>query len=91
MSISKAIARAWSDADYKTKLLNDPVAALADVGVEVPAGTKINVFENTQDTINLVLPTPPTGPGEVEFDELERIAAGVGTPNTFTCGTYWPC
>jgi hypothetical protein len=74
MTIAKAIARAWIDPDYKAKLLSDPYAALADVGVAIPAGTTINVIENTADTHNIVLPLSPAEAGEVSMGELEKLA-----------------
>ena len=43
MSIALAIARAWSDPEYKAKLMYDPYSALADVGVTFPDGTYIHV------------------------------------------------
>ena len=84
MSIEKAIARAWTDADYKAKLVDDPAAALAEAGVEVPAGTKMKVVENTADTQHLVLPVAPVEVGKVAMDELEKIA-GSGLTSTVLC------
>ena len=72
MTVAKAIARAWTDPDYKAKLLNDPHAALADVGVSIPAGTTIKVLENTADTQHIVLPISPAKVGELSVEELEK-------------------
>ena len=77
MTIAKAIARAWSDAAYKTKLLSDPHAALADAGVEVPAGMTVKVMGNTADTQHLVLPVAPDNAGELSIEELEKVAGGL--------------
>lgn len=41
MTIEKAIARDWTDAAYKSKLLSDPLGALTEAGIEVPAGITI--------------------------------------------------
>ena len=76
MSVSRAIARAWTDADYKARLINDPQAALAETGVEVPAGITVKVVENTTDTQHLVLPVAAPEAGEVSVEELERVAGG---------------
>jgi hypothetical protein len=65
MTMTKAIGRAWTDADYKAKLLSDPHAALAEVGVAVPTGTTVEVMENTADTHHLVLPVSPAETGEL--------------------------
>ncbi len=74
MKISKVIARAWTDPAYKAKLLSDPHAALAEAGVEVPAGVTVKVVENTADTTHLVLPTRPER--ELSSDEIEALAGG---------------
>ncbi len=76
MSIEKAIARAWTDADYKAKLLSDPRTALAEVGVEIPAGTTVQVVEDTADTQHLVLPVAPAETGEIAMEDLEKVAGG---------------
>ena len=77
MSVAKAIARAWADPNYKTRLMNAPHAALAEVGLEVPSGLTVKVVENTADTQHLVLPVKPAEAGEVSLEELEKIAGGV--------------
>ncbi len=75
--IAKAIARAWTDADYKARLKSEPHAALAEVGIEVPKTTDIKVVEDTADTRNIVLPATPDDMSDMSLDELEKIAAGV--------------
>ena len=76
MTIAKAIARAWTDADYKAKLLSDPHAALAEAGVDIPAGATIKVMENTADTVHVVLQVTPAETGEASMEDLEKVAAG---------------
>ena len=77
MTIARAIARAWTNADFKAKLLTDPHAALAEVGVEVPPGTTLKVIENTADTQHLVLPVAPGNASELSIEELEKVAGGI--------------
>ncbi len=77
MTMSKAIARAWAEDAYKAKLLNDPHAALAEAGIEIPAGTTIKVIENTADTQHIILPVAPADAGALSIEELEKIAGGV--------------
>lgn len=72
-SYGKAIARAWTDVDYKAKLLSDPRSALAEVGIELPADVSVTVKESTADQLNLVLPPPPQG--EIT-DEALQLASG---------------
>lgn len=76
MSVQKVIARAWTDAAYKAKLLKDPRRALADAGIDVPEGTNVRVVENTADTVHVVLPLAPGDAGQVAAEELERVAGG---------------
>ena len=76
MTIAKAIARVWSDADYESKLLNNPHAALADAGVEIPTGTTLQVPKDPADTRHIVLPAAPDNAGEMSTDELEKVAGG---------------
>ncbi len=73
---AKIFARAWSDAEYKAKLLSDPAAVLSEAGVEVPAGTTIKVVENTADIAHLVLPVEPRATGELSDEQLDKVAAG---------------
>lgn len=77
MSIANAISHAWTDADYKSKLLSDPHAALAEHGVEIPAGNTVKVVENTADTQHLVLPIAPSNADKLSREELEKIVGGV--------------
>jgi hypothetical protein len=77
MSISKVIRRAWADPAYKSKLLSDPHGTLAEAGVQVPAGSKVKVVEDTADTRHLVLPVAPPNTGELSDEELEKVAGGL--------------
>ncbi len=82
MKISKVIARAWTDAAYKAKLLSDPRAALAEAGVEIPEGVTVKVVENTADIQHLVLPVAPDNAKELSLDQVNRLAAGTTTMKT---------
>lgn len=54
----QVVARAWSDPDYKERLLDDGTAAIAELGIDVDADTvEIEVAENTSDRHNLVVCT----------------------------------
>ena len=74
MTIHKAIARAWTDADYKARLLSDPHAALAEHGIKVRDGIKVKAVEDTRDTKHLVLPVAPENASELSKEELEKAA-----------------
>ena len=52
----RIVARAWIDADFKTRLLRDADAAIGEVGV-APGAYKLIVVENTPEVHNLVVCT----------------------------------
>src|SRR4029078_4327143 len=57
MNGAKVIAKAWTDPEYKTRLLTDGTAAIADLGFGGPEGEHVVVLENTADVHNLVVCT----------------------------------
>ncbi len=68
-NLGHVIAKAWSDPTFKRRLIADPKAVLAEMGVETPEGVEIGVVENTAEKTYLTLPaTPlskPTSDGDV--------------------------
>jgi hypothetical protein len=50
---SKVIVRAWKDASFKARLLDDPVSAFQGYGIEVPPHITIQVKENPDQVISL--------------------------------------
>jgi nitrile hydratase len=54
---AKVVARAWTDAGYKQRLLTDATAAIAELGFGGPEGDHMVVVENTDDVHNLVVCT----------------------------------
>ena len=51
---AKVVARAWTDPDYKRRLLEDGSAAIAELGFSGVQGEDMVVVENTDDVHNLV-------------------------------------
>jgi len=45
-------------------------------GIDVPAGIKVTVLENTDKQFHLVLPHQPTG--ELSDEALDGVAGGIG-------------
>lgn len=66
--LAKAIARSWKDEAYRDLLLDDPSAALADLGVTVPEGIVIRVVPD--DLVELPLPGPDS-----QWDDDSAAAA----------------
>lgn len=80
-------ARAWSDESFKQKLLSDPVEALKEAGIEVPAGKTVRVLENTDTEFNIVLKQRPKALTAEQLDEV--VGGGVSCLATEcdTCAT----
>ena len=53
---AEIVARAWTDPDFKTRLLADGNEAMADFGVDA-GGAKLTVLENTDEVQNVVVCT----------------------------------
>jgi Nitrile hydratase, alpha chain len=56
---ARVISRAWQDPAFKQQLLTDPNAALAQEGITVPSGLKVQVHENSAGVQHIVLPAKP--------------------------------
>jgi nitrile hydratase len=54
---ARMVARAWVDPAYKERLLSDPKAACAEMGVDATSLTEFVVLENTDKVHNLVVCT----------------------------------
>ena len=76
--VEKIIERAWKDEAFKDKLLKDPKGTLQELNPNLPADLKIQVHEETADTIHLVLPRDPSK-FELSDQELDRVAGGNGS------------
>ena len=57
MNGAKVVALAWTDADYKQRLLTDGTAAIAELGFKGPQGEHIKVVENTGSVHHVVVCT----------------------------------
>jgi nitrile hydratase len=65
---ARLVARAWSDRAFKERLLGDPKAAVAELGIDVGGSTQLQVVENTPQRHHVVVcttcscvPSPFTG------------------------------
>ncbi|WP_331728297.1 nitrile hydratase subunit alpha [Streptomyces sp. NBC_01176] len=54
---SALVARAWTDPDFRQRLLTDGTAAIEEFGIDNYDGTKLIVLEQTPDVHNLVVCT----------------------------------
>jgi nitrile hydratase subunit alpha len=54
---ARVVAKAWSDADYRARLLSDATAAITELGYIGRQGEHMVAVENTGDTHNMVVCT----------------------------------
>jgi nitrile hydratase len=57
MNGAKVVARAWTDPQYRVRLLADGTAAIAELGFKGPQGEHIVVLENTPSMHHVVVCT----------------------------------
>ncbi len=54
---AKVVARAWCDADFRTRLLEDATAACAEMGYAGPQGEYVVALEDTPECHNVIVCT----------------------------------
>ena len=54
---AKLVARAWVDANFKSRLIADPKAACAEMGIDATSINEFVVLENTEKTRHMVVCT----------------------------------
>ena len=79
-SLADLFAACWKDEALKQRFMADPKAVLAEYGMDVPDGMDVNVVENTDNTVHITMPAPPSGHTELSDDELSNAAGGVTGP-----------
>lgn len=53
--LAEQVAKCWQDAAFKAKFASDPISVLRAAGMEIPAGTTVKVYENTDSVTYLGL------------------------------------
>ena len=71
----QVVARAWTDGDFKAKLLSDPRSVLAEHGIHIPDTTDVRVVEDTMERRHLLLPVAPDNASAMSTEDLEKAAA----------------
>ncbi|HYH83728.1 MAG TPA: nitrile hydratase subunit alpha [Longimicrobium sp.] len=70
-------ARAWKDAWYRQRLVNEPETVLRDEGVKIPDGVTVSVLEDTPQVKHVAV--NDGAPADEQFTKLRRhlpLAAG---------------
>ncbi len=71
---AQVVAKAWTDPKFKEQLLKDPTKTLATMGIEIPAGQKVEIHTGSERIVHLVLPPKPEG--SISEQDLIKIAGG---------------
>lgn len=89
-SLKAVIARATVDRAFRTKLLQDPAAAIfEETGERVPHGVQIKFIEKDPGVETLiVLPDLIADGGELSVEELDQVAGGTAWCDTASCENY---
>jgi hypothetical protein len=74
--LAELFAACWKDEALKQRFMSDPKAVLAEHGMPVPDGMDVNVVENTDNTVHITMPAPPSGHQNLSDDELSNAAGG---------------
>ena len=75
--LADLFAACWKDEGVKQRFMADPKAVLAEYGMDVPDGMDVNVVENTDNTVHITIPAPPSGCQDLSDDELSNASGGV--------------
>ena len=91
---ARVIAQAVQDPAYRARLLADPKAVFADLGLSVPPEVRIQALQETAEQYYLVLPAVADRPhgGSLSDAQLEAIAGGWEASTisiTDSCNTGW--
>ena len=74
--LADLFAACWKDEALKQRFMADPKAVLAEYGMDVPDGMAVNVVENTDNTVHITMPAPPSGSMDLSDEELSNAAGG---------------
>ncbi|MGW1746789.1 nitrile hydratase subunit alpha [Streptomyces sp. NPDC002092] len=58
---------------YRSRVVREPRAVLAEFGLELPAGTEITVWDSSAETRYMVLPRRPEGTEALDEDQLAAL------------------
>ena len=75
--LADLFAACWKDEALKQRFMSDPKGVLAEYGMDVPDGIDVNIIENTDTTVHITMPAPPSGGMDLSDDELSNAAGGV--------------
>lgn len=65
-TVQEALQKIWNDPEFKKKLFANPKPVLAELGMNVPAGQNVKIWENTPHEMNFVLPNKAEMPANYD-------------------------
>jgi nitrile hydratase len=63
---------------YRSRMVREPRAVLAEFGLDLPAGTELRVWDSSADVRYLVLPRRPEGTDGLDEDALSALVSRDG-------------
>lgn len=67
---------------YRSRVVREPRAVLADFGLDLPAGCEITVWDSSAESRYMVLPQRPAGTEELTEDQLAELVTREGLIGT---------
>jgi nitrile hydratase len=67
---------------YRSRVVRDPRGVLREFGLELPAGTRVSVWDASAESRYMVLPRRPAGTGALTEAELAALVTRKGLIGT---------
>jgi hypothetical protein len=91
MAEEMLVQKAAQDDAFRKQLVTDPKGTIfKTLGIRLPDDVKINVLEETVQSLYLVLPVKSTASGELAEHELAKVAGGTDTASDKSIYTATP-
>jgi len=74
--MGQIVAKAWSDDEFKKRLISNPKEVGKEFGMNLPDGIEVKVVENTDKVFHFVLPPRPSD--ELSDVDLGGVSGGAG-------------
>ena len=87
-ALGALFAACWKDEALKERFKSDPMAVLAEYGLELPEGMAVKVVENDGESVHITVPPQPESHQPVLDEELGGVGKGSTRKlcsNPFTC------
>ncbi|HUJ00305.1 MAG TPA: NHLP leader peptide family RiPP precursor [Usitatibacter sp.] len=76
-TVQEALQKIWNDPQFKKKLFANPKPVLAQLGMNVPAGQDVQIWENTPHEMNFVLPNKADMPANYDPETTNAVVGKV--------------